>query len=187
MLKSLSFHLVTSLLVVLTAQPNRAEALDIICTNVEALNSQFVSLMAQHLDFEPSVMINPNPQDSGHIDPVRTVRLVISGSRYEAVVACARAFKFGRDDLEQRIQKLRRQLGSGGNPIFADGPSGKVLTTEKAFEMNGRQLFISVSNEADLIAAGAAVAQSHNINSQTCWFDNACRDAAEKHWLMRSR
>lgn len=186
MVKGLCTGFVATLFLAFAATSSRAESVDIICSNMGALNSQFVFLLAKHLDFEPNVAINPERHDSIYTDDVRTVRLVISGRSYESVVACAVGHKFEREELDQKIAKLRRRLGKEGQPIFHGGPRGRLLSAGEAVKLNGQQFFISVSGDDDLMVAGAAVAQSHNVDSQACWFDNECLAAAETFWSLKA-
>lgn len=184
MLRNLTICVMAILLLAFSAPASRAEGRDVICSNVAALNSQFVFLMARHLGFEPNVTINPSPEEIVTQDEVRTVRIVVSDKDYNAVLACAARLEVERDELDQRIQELREQLGRPGQPIFPQGPRGKILSTGSMFQLNGRQVFVSISNEEDLMASAAAVAQSHDLDSQSCWFDSACLSAAESYWSM---
>jgi hypothetical protein len=186
MFKGLCTGFVATLFWAFAATSSRAESVDIICSNMGALNSQFVFLLAKHLHFEPSVIINPRRQNAISSDDVRTVRLVVSGGSYESVVACAVGHKFERDELDQKIGELRRRLGNEGQPVFPGGPRGRLLSVGEAVKLNGQQFFISVSGVDDLMVAGAAVAQSHNVDSQACWFDNECLVAAETYWSRKA-
>ncbi|MCI5086914.1 MAG: hypothetical protein MRY67_13425 [Rhodovulum sp.] len=186
MLKGLCNRFVAALSFALAATGCRAEGFDIICSNLPALNSQFVFLLAKHLDFEPNVVINPGPQDAVSRDNVRTVRLVISGQPYDAVLACATEHNFERDQIDQKIRELRNQLGEEGQPGFPGGPRGKVLSVGEAATLNDQTFFISVSGDDSLMQATAAVTQSHSVDSQACWFDEACSAAAETYWSMNT-
>ncbi|WP_157969043.1 hypothetical protein [Tropicimonas sp. IMCC34011] len=186
MLEGFFTRFVTALGFALAATGCRAESFDIICSNLPALNSQFVFLLAKHLDFEPNVVINPAPQDAITHDDVRTVRVVISGQPYDAVVACATEHNFERDQISQKIRELRNQLGKAGQPVFPGGPRGKVLNVGEAVTLKDQTFFISVSDDDSLRDAAAAVAQSHSVDSQACWFDEACLAAVETYWSMNT-
>lgn len=186
MLERLCARLVTALIFALAATGSRADNSAIICTNVSALNSQFVVLLAEHLGFEPNVVINRRPQDAASDDNAGTVYLVISGQPYKAVVACAVGHKFERDELNQKIRELHSQLGKEGQPVFPEGPRGVVRSAGEAVKVNGQQFFISVSDDDSLVAAAAAVAQSHNADIDACWFDNACLVASETYWSLKA-
>lgn len=184
MLKGLFARFLAALAFALAATGCWAGGFDIICSNLSALNSQFVFLLAKHLDFEPNVVVNPGPQDAVSHGDVRTIRLVISGQSYDGVVACAIENKFERDQIDQRIRELQNQLRKEGHPVFPGVPGGKVLTVGEAIELNGQDFFVSVSANASLMQAVAAVAQSHNVDSQACWFDEACSASAETYWSL---
>lgn len=184
--KGLCTGIVATLFLTFAATRSRAESVDIICSNMGALNSQFVFLLAKHLDFEPNVAVNPRRNEAISTDGIRTVRLVISGRSYESVVACAVEHKFERDALNQKIGQLRRRLGKEGQPVFHGGPGGRLLSIGEAINLNGQQFFINVSVDDDLMVAGAAVAQSHDVDSQACWFDNECLAAAEMYWSLEA-
>ena len=186
MLQELCKRCVAAIALACAATGCRAASFDIICSNLPALNSQFVSLLAEHLDFEPNAVINPRPQDAVSRDNVRTVRLVVSGQSHEVVLACAIERKFEQDQLDKRIRELQDRLGKEGQPVFPGGPRGEVLSVGEAIILNGQNFFISVSGEDSLIQATAAVAQSHNVDSQACWFDDACLAAVETYWSLNA-
>lgn len=186
MLKRLCGRFGATLIFAFAASGSQADGSAIICTNVNALKSQFVFLLAKHLDFEPNVAINPRPQNAASDARSGTVHLVISGASYEAVVACAVGQKFERGELDRSIRELHSQLGKEGQPVFPGSPRGKVLSVGEAITLNGQNFFISVSGEDSLIQATAAVAQSHNVDSQACWFDDACLAAVETYWSLNA-
>lgn len=182
MLSHLPTWVIAILLFVFAAPASPAQGRDVICSNIAALNSQFVLLMAKHLDFEPDVVINPSPEEIVSQDDVRAVRVVVTDKDYSAVLACALRFDVEWDELDERIQELREQLDRQGQPIFPQGPQGKVLSSGSVFQLNGRQVFVSVSIDDELIASATAVAHSHDLHSQSCWLDNACLVATETYW-----
>ncbi|MBY6121189.1 hypothetical protein [Mameliella alba] len=182
MFQALAFRLVVAFLTFFAAHESRAESIDVICSNMSALNSPFVFLLARHLDFEPNVAINPSQSEIVAGGDVGTVRLVISGRSYNDVLACTDALKIERVVLERRIRTLRKRLGKLGEPIFPGAPRGTVTSLGEAVTVEGVQLFISVSVDDDAIAATEAVLQAQNLNSQTCWSDAACLSAVEAYW-----
>lgn len=186
MLRGLCKSCVAAIALACAATGCRAASFDIICSNLPALNSQFVSLLAEHLDFEPNVAINPRPHDAVSRDNVRTVRLVISGQSRDAVLACATERKLDQDQLDKRIRELQNRLGKEGQPVFPGGPRGEVFSVGEAIILNGQNFFISVSGDDSLMQATAAVAQSHNVSSQACWFDDACLAEVETYWSLNA-
>lgn len=186
MLKGLPVPLIAGLFFAFTASTTRAEVFDVICSNVDALNTQFVSLLAKHLDFEPSVIINPSPRDDVSNDSVRIVRFVISERAYENAIECAGNLEFKRDEIDRRIRDLRGRLGKEGLPHYPNGPRGKVLSHGERAELNGRMLFIAVSVDEDLAASAGAVLRSHNLDSRACWFEIECLAEVENYWSMHA-
>lgn len=184
MLKGLPVPLTAGLFFAFAAPTARAEVFDVICSNVDALNTEFVSLFAKHLDFEPRVMINPGPQDHASNDNVRTVRFVISGKEYETAIECAGRLGFKRDEIDRRIHELRRRLGKEGVPLYPNGPRGNILSHGEGTELNGRILIITVSVDEDLVTSAGAVLRSHGFDGRECWVDTDCLAEVENYWSM---
>lgn len=182
MLRHPLFRFVILLFIVTGATVSRGEAKAVICSNVGSLNAQFISLMGEHLGFEPHVLLNPDHSQVSSETEIGMVHVVVSGSEYDVALECADDLGIDKDRLEQEILELRARLGKPGDSVNPGLPSGKIWSTGRAVEISGKRLFVRVTDDKELMSAGAAVADAHGVRTQACWFAAACLAAAEAHW-----
>ncbi|MEM9318756.1 MAG: hypothetical protein AAGA70_07085 [Pseudomonadota bacterium] len=160
--------------------------MNVICSNMDALNADFVMLLARHLDFEPNVLLNPSRQQVVNLGTLAAVRFVVSGNDFNSILECGDRIGVDANRLEQEVFRLRSRLSSEAVLAYTGEPTGRVVTAGEELEISGQHIFVSVSDIDDLMAAGSAVAYLHGANHLSCWFDPACSAEAEAHWAGRS-
>lgn len=171
-----------TLLLACSSTATRADPIGVICSNVDALNSDFVMLLARHLDFEPNVLLNPSDQQVSETGTLAAVWFVVSGSDFNGVLDCGDRIGVERSRLEQNLIRIHARIGAEADIAVRGAPTGIVLSAGQAVEISGRHMFVSVSDIDDLLAAGRAVASIHGANHLMCWYDPACSAAAQAHW-----
>ena len=176
---------VIAALVILAAGSASLDAKNFICSNSKSLNDQFVSLLAEHLEFKPDVVINPSQEPEKPDFTAGIVSVVVAQGDYASVLGCVSNLGFDPVIVEAEVIKKRNKLGKPSGQDLSGVPSDTTTGTGSVIAFADRRLFLSVSEGDSLVAAEAAVTAVHGLhNPKVCWFSTECREAAEAFWAQ---